>query len=136
MRNPFVFLYRKNKAPLKDATQTLFKRLFPRAINVEWSVGKHMDEAIFYLDGKESIACFKKSSDLIEYRINHDIHDLPPKIETAASNYGEIMNAISIHKSVASSFVDCFEIIYRNKDFVRYSLLLGPEGETLSVSEL
>ena len=136
MRNPFMFLSRSNHSLLTDSTQRVFYQLFPRAINVEWTIGKRVDEAIFYQDGKEWIACFAKSSSLIEYRVNHDITDLPNHIELAARHYGEIMNAISIHNHDVKTEAEYYEIIFRTNDLIRFSLLLNGKGETLSVSKL
>lgn len=136
MRNPFMFLSRSNHSLLADSTQDVFSHMFPRAINVEWTIGKKLDEAIFYQDGKEWIACFNKSSELIEYRINHNIDDLPKHIELAASHYGEIMNVISIHKHHVDADPECYEIIFRTSDLIRFSLILDKQGETVSVMKL
>ena len=136
MRNPFMFLSRSNHSLLTDSTQRVFYQLFPRAINVEWTIGKRVDEAIFYQDGKEWIACFNKSSQLTEYRINHNIDDLPKHIELAARQYGEIMNAISIHRHHVEADAECYEIIFRTTDLIRFSLILDRQGETVSVLKL
>lgn len=136
MRNPFKSLFKSSHSPVNHSTKVLFASLFPRAINIDWSSGDAMDEAVFYQDGKEYIACFDKKSKLIEYRFNHTVLEIPSVIETVVRSYGEIMNVICIFHDINTQEADKYEIIYRDKDLIRFSLLLDKKGVVISVNKL
>jgi len=129
LKKLFRHFYRK---PVKKIN-TEFKKCFPAAKNVEWTAGFSFDEAIFYLDDHEYIARFDKKANLIDYNINLDITMLPAIVKETGEKYGEIMNAISIHNK---SGLTGYEVIYRNEQLVRFTLMIDSVGNVLNINEL
>ncbi|MFT3737690.1 MAG: hypothetical protein QM786_02930 [Breznakibacter sp.] len=133
MFNPFRKVFPSfEKKPIKTIEKE-FKRLFPNAINVEWAIGPESDEAIFYQNEQEFIARFDKKADLIDYKINLDIHTLPDNVRHSAQKHGEIMNAIAIYKE---SGLDGYEIIFRDTHLTRFTMLTSASGTILSIQLL
>jgi uncharacterized membrane protein YkoI len=129
LKNLFRHLYLK---PVKKVGVE-FKKLFPHAINIEWTSGLTSDEAIFYQGEQEYIARFDKRGNLIDYNINLNITSLPAIVKEVGEKHGEIMNAISIYKRDG---ITGYEIIFRNDQLVRFTLLMNASGNILSIKEL
>jgi hypothetical protein len=110
--------------------------LFPDARSLEWSNFKKYYEVIFYEKDTEKIARFSRKGDLIEYRINLRpeslVISLPKQILNSAKTEGEIMNCITVH----SADKIYYEFIVRDRDLVRYLLLLNAAGEKISFEKL
>lgn len=133
MLNPFRKVFQGLiRQPKKDVESEFAKR-FPNAINVEWTLGAISDEAIFYDEGHETIARFDKKADLIDYKINLDIKTLPEQVKKTALQHGEIMNAISIFKPAG---LEAYEIIFRDKELTRFTMLTSPQGTVLGIQLL
>lgn len=129
LKKLFHHFYRK---PIKKINSE-FKKCFPNARNVEWTAGNTYDEAIFYLEGQEYIARFDKKANLIDYNINLDITLLPAIVKETGEKFGEIMNAISIHNK---SGLTGYEVIYRDEQLVRFTLMIDSGGNVLNIREL
>lgn len=133
MFNPFKKVFPHfSKKPVKTIEKE-FKHLFPNAINVEWTVCPDCDEAIFYQNEQEFIARFDKKANLIDYKINLDIHALPENVKEAAQKHGEIMNAIAIYKEKG---LDSYEIIFRDSHLTRFTMLTSASGTILGIQLL
>lgn len=132
MLNPFKKIFPEFRRPIKNV-QKQFATQFPSAMNVEWTFGAGIHEAIFYADEHEVIARFDKKGDLIDYKINLDIHNLPKEVRLAAEKHGEIMNAISINKK---SGLDSYEIIFRDDKLTRFTMLTSSTGTILGIQLL
>ena len=111
-------------------------RLYPGARSLEWSKNKGAYEVIFYDNGTEIIARFSEKAILLEYRINHKPENLalslPLNIINSAKAEGEIMNCITVH----SNNKLYYEFIVRDKDLIRYLLLLDNKGSKISLEKL
>jgi len=100
---------------------------FNDAINIEWTKKEKNFEAIFYCQNLEYIAQFSASGDLLEYKINLPSQKLPQNIINQINNEGEIMNSVVIH----SSSKTLYEVIVRNRELVRFVLVVNDEGSIL-----
>jgi hypothetical protein len=111
-------------------------RLYPLARSLEWSKNKGYYEVIFYENDTEMIARFSEKASLIEYRINHKPENLskslPLEIITSAKAEGEIMNCITVNSDKELYY----EFIVRDKELVRYLLLLDSKGSKTSLEKL
>ena len=101
---------------------------FSGALSVEWFINNDKYEAIFFIRDIEYIALFDLNGNLIEYHHNTDLNALPAHISEITKTKGEIMNVISIHRIKQDIQ---FEIIFRDTDLKRYSLLLTHLGEVI-----
>ncbi|MCU0371053.1 MAG: hypothetical protein MUC31_06535 [Bacteroidales bacterium] len=110
-------------SPLEES----FHRFFAEAVNVEWIESGQEYEAIFYEDGAEKIALFDAAGKLLELRVNMQVQSLPVPVLNKASLYGELMNAIRIHRDETVFY----EIIYRNLELKRFTLLLTSDGKVI-----
>lgn len=100
---------------------------FPAVINVEWNKTGDIYEAIFYKDNIECIANFDRSGTLIVYKMFLSEDFLPQNIKSTMLGKGEIMNAVMINKGNSITY----EIIYRDKELVRYLMLFSEIGVIL-----
>lgn len=133
MFNPLKNLFRHFYLKPVKKVSVEFKKIFPNAINIEWTSGLTADEAIFYQNEHEYIARFDKRGCLIDYNVNLDITSLPAKVKEVGEQHGEIMNAISIYKKGG---ITGYEIIFRNEQLIRFTLLMDASGKTISIKEL
>ena len=105
---------------------------FPDAVNIEWFFENGAYETIFYLDNKEHIAKFDRSANLIDYRINLPLDELPFSIQQSVDSQKEIMNLVEIHVDKKIFY----ELILRNADLVRFVALFNQNGENLGEKAL
>ena len=110
----------------------LFQEHFSDSLNAEWQKNEESYEVVFYRDDREHIATYQKDGVLLSLKINL-LHNLVPEvIELAVKEHGELMNAILIE----SKGVKSYELIVRDKDLVRFSLLLSESGDMLRKEKL
>jgi hypothetical protein len=133
MFNPFKKLFTGFTPKTSKSTPALFAELFPRAMSVEWTETNEILEAIFYQDEMEHIARFDLIGHLIDYKINLTLDSIPLPIRTIAEQHGEVMNGIAIYKD---NGLEAYEIIFRDKELKRYTMLLTKEEEIKLIREL
>lgn len=126
----YILRSRKNHPP-PNILET-FRRLFGDSINIEWEKIDDEYEAIFYSREIEQIARFNLEGNLISLKRNLTLNNLEEEISKKAASFGEVMNIIEISGKNALQY----EIIYRDRDLVRYSLLLDEKGNVLSQNSL
>ena len=119
--------FRKSKKSIPDLIKKRFLTFFPKAINIEWNKMDHYFEALFYFDKVEHIAKLTDEGNLIEYKKNIRITEIPKVIQEKAAEQGEIMSAIIIFPDQEVKY----EIITRNKNLSRDLLLLDNQGNLL-----
>ena len=101
-----------------------FTKSFPGAINAEWMKDRDEWEVIFYQDQVEKIVRLSAAGNVLETRTNISIGEIPLVIQDTAARRGEIMNVILIRR-----FDEVYwEIIYRDKELVRFLLILNKDG--------
>jgi hypothetical protein len=110
-----------------DVVKNSLKERFPSVINVEWNKTAENYEAIFYKDNIEYIANFDRSGVLIVYKMFLTEGFLPEKIKSTMKGKGEIMNVVMINKGNSITW----EIIYRDKELIRYLMLFNEIGVIL-----
>lgn len=125
-------IFRQTSPEIPRPVKQSFKQNFKKAKNEEWSQRGQNWEAIFYLDKHESIAVFDRQGILVEKRINIGTDALPEQILNTTLSLGEIMNVISISGNKGNSF----EIIVRDKELIRYLILISDEGKLVSNTRL
>lgn len=106
---------------------------FKNAKSIEWSEFENGYEAIFYIQEQEYISHITKDGVLTEYKINLSPSNLPDVIKNAAALHGEIMNAISIHQTDSET---TYELITRNHELNRYTVLLHSDGSLVKKNKL
>jgi len=114
--------------PPKAVSDELEKQFGQEVISVEWSHKDTWYEALFYCDQMEHIARFMESGNLLEYRVNLS-HDRFPVFQSRIyTEKGEVMNMVEIH------YPDrlLYEVIVRDRDLIRYELLVSQDGEIIS----
>jgi hypothetical protein len=132
MNNLFRKLFgRSNDFPPAPLGECFF-RYFSDAVNVEWGESDQGFEAIFYEDGIEKIASFNAEGTLLELRVNLSLPSIPEPVKSQTIMRGEMMNAIRIHRGETLFY----EIIYRDKELKRYSILFTAEGKIIKENEL
>ena len=124
-------LHSKN-VDLPEKVKTSFDDCFYNPLNVEWFELNDKFEAVFYEDELEKIAMFNTDGELLEEKVNLGIELLPARVKMVARNHGELMNSIRIKRKQDI----LFEIIYRDKAYERYLLLLDIEGKILNKEKL
>ena len=132
MKNLFPAIFKNHNKNIPLPVIKCLKANFPSAINIEWEQKENKFEAVFYLNEVEHIAQISDNGQLIEYKKNLWINDLPELLKTEAAKIGEIMNAIVIFRNKN----EFFEIIIRNKDFSRKLLIFDQNGNLLKTTEI
>lgn len=127
MKFPFAKLFKKPSNTVPAAVLQQLSISFPGAKNVEWESKHDYCEAIFYLNDVEYIAQISKKGNLIEYRKNLWIAELPETVKKSGMFHGEIMNGIFISKNNESFY----ELIIRNDQLDRYEFLFDAKGTVL-----
>jgi hypothetical protein len=125
-----IFHHTKTKPPKQVLGAFVF--LFGKTKNIEWQKEGDNFEALFYKNGTEQIALFSHEGILLEKKCNLMLKQVTPAISARAEEIGELMNLIEIDRG-GSLF---YEIIARDKNLERYSLLLGPDGDILEKRKL
>lgn len=127
MKNYFLKLFNSRKVRPSRHIEQIFKKRFPKSINVEWVKVEKGFEALFHEGETEKIVRFDHTGSLFEIRTNLTFDKLPEDIRRPAETFGELMNAIKIDRK-SETF---FEIIFRDQTLARYQLILDESGNVL-----
>lgn len=125
-----IFLGKKPNLP-KPVLNT-FHSLFGSSMNIEWHHEKNLYEAVFYISNMEHIAIFTGDGTLLEKKCNLELHKVTPPISEQARAVGELMNLIEINRGEKIFY----EIIARDANLDRYSLLMEENGTLLEKKKL
>jgi hypothetical protein len=127
-----VNIFRQQKKSVPSAVAGSLRVNFPSATGVEWSQPGQLFEAIFFHDNAEKIARFDSDGNLLEYRVNIPPTDIPSEVKSAVNEEFEIMNCISVFISGLTTY----ELIVRNRDLVRYLMVIDHRGNQVSLKTL
>jgi hypothetical protein len=117
-----------------SSVEKSFCMFFSSAVNIEWYVVRETKyEAIFYLENIEHIAHFDEKGELIDYRVNLVISELPEKLIKSFKNRGEIMNVVAIYKEQQ---IRKYEVIVRDESLKRTLVLIDKDFKILKETEL
>ncbi|MBE0673277.1 MAG: hypothetical protein IH591_01320 [Bacteroidales bacterium] len=105
---------------------------FINASGIEWNIQNSFYEAIFFHDKVEKIARFDSRGNLLEYRVNISPDSIPSPIHEGVAEGLEIMNCIALYTSEKLSY----ELIVRDRDLVRYKLILDSLGNRVEFVRL
>lgn len=106
-----------------------FKVQFPEATNIEWSKEKdNIFEAIFRVNGIETIAWFEKSGHWLKTETNYKLEMLNKEIRQKLETFGQIMSSIFIETADRKSN---YEFIIRDSWQVRHLFITDSEGNVL-----
>lgn len=130
MKNIFGKLFSSVSVP--EEVKQSFLAKFGNSINVEWLHFDDFYEAIFYLGEVEHIAHFDSRGSLLNLKKNLSIAATPAHIKEKAALHGELMNAIEISEDEIVGY----ELIVRDSDLIRFSLLLNEKGGLIQKSKL
>lgn len=125
-------IFRRQVDYIPDLVTNNLKKHFVNAKNIEWGHYHDLFEASFYENDVEKIAKFDSKGNLVEYRINIPVPEIPSFVKINVDKDLEIMNCIKVFISDAINY----EVIVRNKALVRYQLLLDANGEKLRFEKL
>ena len=109
-----------------------FFDFFTNPFNIDWYVEDDFYEAVFYEDDLEKIAKYDIDGNFVNVKTNIPVDQLPQNIRNIAQSFGEIMNTIIISNNNETYF----EIIFRDKELIRYELLLDQGGNIVSNQKL
>ncbi len=132
MKNILGKIFKFTNISVPSVVKKAFNEKFGDSINAEWLQSEDFFEAIFYSDEIEHIAHFDSSGKLLNLKKNLTIHTIPDQIREKASVHGEIMNIIEIKEEEVVGY----ELIIRDKELIRYSLLLNEKGGLINKSKL
>lgn len=132
MKNILSKLFKFSNISLPIPVKNTFQNKFGESINVEWLQNDDFYEAIFYYDEIEYIARFDSLGNLINLKKNLSINSIPQHIKEKAAEHGELMNVIEISESEIVGY----ELIVRDQDLIRFSLLLNEKGGLIQKSKL
>lgn len=125
-------LFKTNVSKIPQAVLLELEIRFPHSMNIEWSKSDSDFEAIFYLDEIEHIARFSPNGNLLEYKKNLKVCEVPEIIQNHCKTYGEIMSAIII----CSGDIKKYEIITQKPLIVRSLLLFSQDGKLIEAKSL
>jgi hypothetical protein len=117
---------------LPIACTAALEKKFKKAQNIEWQQVNANFEAIFYQENLEFIALFKANGKLIEYRKNLPEGYLPIAIKKLVPEKGEVMDRVLVNRGNELFY----ELIYRDKAFNRFMLVISDVGQIISHSAL
>lgn len=124
MKFPFAKIFRSYSKSIPEKVKNQLGLNFLNAKNIDWEVKGNEYEAVFYLDEIEHIAQFSDKGDLIEYKKNLWLDELPVIVKNSGSTYGEIMNGIVITRNTNLFY----ELIIRDSQLDRYVYLFDDKG--------
>ncbi|MBN2485747.1 MAG: hypothetical protein JXB34_07210 [Bacteroidales bacterium] len=111
-----------------------FCNYFSSAVNIEWFIVKEsIYEAIFYLDNLEHIAHFNETGNLIDYRVNLSLSDIPENLTGIFKDKGEIMNVVARFKEQA---ISKYEVIMRDSQLTRHLFLIDANFKIIKETQL
>lgn len=109
-----------------------FFSFFVNPFNIDWHSEDDFYEAVFYENDLEKIAKYDTQGNFIHVKTNISANLLPQKVLSVAQSFGEIMNVILVSNNSES----IYEIIFRDKNLVRYELMIDSEGKVISNQKL
>jgi len=132
MKNILSKFFKFTSVTLPDPVKIAFAEKFGESLNVEWLQTDDFYEAIFYLEDIEHIGRFDSSGKILNLKKNLSIHSIPLHIKEKAASHGELMNVIEIWEDEIVGY----ELIVRDQDLIRYSLLLNEKGGLIHKNKL
>jgi len=132
MKNIFSKIFKFSSVSLPPTVKDSFLEKFGDSINIEWIQTDDFYEAIFYLGDIEHIAHFDSSGKLLNLKKNLSLQATPAHIKEKAIQHGELMNVIEISEEEVVGY----ELIVRDADLIRFSLLLNEKGGLIHKSKL
>lgn len=132
MKNIFSKIFKFSNVSLPPEVTDSFLEKFGDSINIEWLQTDDFFEAIFYLDDIEHIAHFDSSGKLLNLKKNLSLQSTPEHIKEKAIQHGELMNVIEISEDEVVGY----ELIVRDADLIRFSLLLNEKAGLIHKSKL
>ena len=133
IKNFFQKIFISNKEiQVPEIIKQNFKVQFSDSLNTEWQKNSDNFEVVFYKDELEHIATYNNEGIIICMKINLPLSDVPEIINQAARNQGELMNAILIECNESKEY----ELIVRDKQLIRYTILLDDNGSILYKEKL
>jgi len=132
MKNILSKIFKFSTVNLPPKVQEAFFNKFGDSLNVEWIKTDDFYEAIFYLEEYEHIAHFDSAGILLNLKRNLPIHNTPEHIKRKASQHGELMNVIEISEEEIVGY----ELIIRDEELIRFSLLLNEKGGLIQKAKL
>lgn len=131
MKFPFGKIFQSQSKQIPGVVKKQLEKSFPGAKNIDWEIKNEIFEAIFYLNDIEHIAKILKDGNLLEFKKNLWLTELPEQINNSGGKFGEIMNGIVINRDN----VLFYELIIRDTKLDRYVYLFDDKG-TLQESHL
>jgi hypothetical protein len=132
MKNILSKILKFSSVSLPVKVKNSFFEKFGDSLNVEWLRTDDFYEAIFYREEIEHIARFDSTGKLLNLKRNLPIHATPDHIKTKAADHGELMNVIEISENEIVGY----ELIIRDEELIRFSLLLNEKGGLIQKSKL
>lgn len=132
MKNILSKILKFSSVSLPAKVKNSFFEKFGDSLNVEWLRTDDFYEAIFYREEIEHIARFDSTGKLLNLKRNLPIHVTPVHIKTKAADHGELMNVIEISENEIVGY----ELIIRDEELIRFSLLLNEKGGLIQKSKL
>jgi hypothetical protein len=126
-KNIFNIFFKNNAKSVPGVIKKELLVHFPEAINIDWTSLDTYYEAVFYLEEIEHIAKFSLEGQLLEYKKNLWLDEVPKIISSKAAEHGEMMSAIAIYAGKKVKY----EIIIRKKDFNRFLLIFDNFGNLI-----
>jgi hypothetical protein len=132
MKNILSKILKFSSVSLPEKVKSSFFEKFGDSLNVEWLRTDDFYEAIFYREEIEHIGRFDSTGKLLNLKRNLPIHATPDHIKRKAEEHGELMNVIEI----CENEIVGYELIIRDEELIRFSLLLNEKGGLIQKSKL
>lgn len=132
MKNILSKILKFSSVSLPEKVKNSFFEKFGDSLNIEWLKTDDFYEAIFYRQEIEHIARFDSTGKLLNLKRNLPIHATPDHIKRKAADHGELMNVIEISEEEIVGY----ELIIRDEELIRFSLLLNEKGGLIQKSKL
>jgi hypothetical protein len=132
MKNILSKIFKFSSVSVPDKVTNSFFEKFGDSLNVEWLKTDDFYEAIFYREEIEHIAHFDSTGKLLNLKRNLPINTTPEHIKRKATDHGELMNVIEISEDEIVGY----ELIIRDAELIRFSLLLNENGGLIQKNKL
>lgn len=127
MKFPFAKIFQSQSKQIPGTVKKQLEKSFPGSKNIDWEIKNDIFEAIFYMNDVEHIAKFAKEGNLLEFKKNLWLNELPVSVKNNGDTFGEIMNGIVINRNN----VLFYELIIRDIKLDRYVYLFDENGKLL-----
>jgi hypothetical protein len=125
--NIFDKILENHQIQVAEIVLQCFAKNFPAARSIEWNLVDTIYEAVFYETDLEKIVRISANGSIIDTKINLTLNLLPSGVQEALKDIGEIMNIISIQTNNKLRY----ELIVRDQNLIRYTVLVNELGEIL-----